>query len=124
MSTSYTEKFNVLEVFEQNPYQKIMMGAQIDNPDDVVVINVFKKGPHLAPDFLSTAQEALSNIIHAEDNEGEQVLVTDYQEGMSLHNYLEGFPADAEKRTALAHTYMEKKRSITVSSTTTLRVFS
>ncbi len=108
MSTSYTEKFNVLEVFEQNPYQKIMMGAQIDNPDDVVVINVFKKGPHLAPDFLSTAQEALSNIIHAEDNEGEQVLVTDYQEGMSLHNYLEGFPADAEKRTALAHTYMEK----------------
>lgn len=41
MSTSYTEKFNVLEVFEQNPYQKIMMGAQVNNPDDVVVINVF-----------------------------------------------------------------------------------
>ncbi len=108
MSTSYTEKFNVLEVFEQNPYQKIMMGARIDNPDDVVVINVFKKGPHLAPDFLDTAQEALSNIIHAEDGEAEQVLVTDYQEGMSLHNYLEGFPADMNKRSELAYAYIQK----------------
>ena len=108
MSASYTEKFNVLEVFEQNPYQKIMMGARIDNPDDVVVINVFKKGPHLAPDFLETAQEALSNIIHAEDGDSEQILVTDYQEGMSLHNYLEGFPADADKRTELANAYIQK----------------
>lgn len=108
MSASYTEKFNVLEVFEQNPYQKIMMGARIDNPDDVVVINVFKKGPHLAPDFLETAQEALSNIIHAEDGESEQILVTDYQEGMSLHNYLESVPADADKRTELANAYLEK----------------
>jgi len=108
MSASYTEKFNVLEVFEQNPYQKIMMGARIDNPDDVVVINVFKKGPHLAPDFLQTAQEALSNIIHTEDGDSEQILVTDYQEGMSLHNYLEGFPADADKRTNLANAYIQK----------------
>jgi len=108
MSTSYTEKFNVLEVFEQNPYQKIMMGARIDNPDDVVVINVFKKGPHLAPDFLETAQEALNNIIHAEDGETEQVLVTDYQEGMSLHNYLEGFPSDMDQRSNLAYAYMKK----------------
>jgi len=108
MSTSYTDKFNVLEVFEQNPYQKIMMGARIDNPDDVVVINVFKKGPHLAPDFLETAQTALSNIIHAEDSEGEQILVTDYQEGMSLHNYLEGFPSDMDQRSNLAYEYMTK----------------
>ncbi len=111
MSTSYTEKFNVLEVFEQNPYQKIMMGAQVNNPDDVVVINVFKKGPQLAPDFLETAQNALSNVIHVEDNSDELVLVTDYQEGMSLHNYLEGVIADSEKRIALAHTYMEKTLS-------------
>lgn len=108
MSTSYTEKFNVLEVFEQNPYQKIMMGAQVNNPDDVVVINVFKKGPQLAPDFLETAQNALSNVIHVEDKSDELVLVTDYQEGMSLHNYLEGVITDSEKRIALAHTYMEK----------------
>ena len=108
MSTSYTEKFNVLEVFEQNPYQKIMMGAQVNNPDDVVVINVFKKGPHLAPDFLETAQNALNNVIHVEDNNEELVLVTDYQEGISLHNYLEGVITNSEKRIALAHTYMEE----------------
>ncbi len=108
MSTSYTEKFNVLEVFEQNPYQKIMMGAQVNNPDDVVVINVFKKGPQLAPDFLETAQNALSNVIHVEDNSDELVLVTDYQEGMSLHNYLEGVIADSEKELPL-HIHTWKK---------------
>jgi len=57
---------------------------------------------------LQTAQEALSNIIHTEDGDSEQILVTDYQEGMSLHNYLEGFPADADKRTNLANAYIQK----------------
>lgn len=107
MSSSYTEKFNVLEVFEQNPYQKIMMGAYVDNPDNVVVINVFKKGVYLSQEFLDTAKEALSNLIHSEENENEVVLVTDYQEGMSLVNYLESFTGDMSARTALADTYMQ-----------------
>ncbi len=108
MSSSYNEKFNVLEVFEQNPYQKIMMGAHADNPDDVVVINIFTKGAFLSADFLETAKSALGNLIHAEENDSEIVLVTDYQEGMSLHNYLDGAAIDMDKRAKLADTYMDK----------------
>lgn len=111
MSTSYTDKFNVLEVFEQNPYQKIMMGAHIDNPDAVVVINIFKKGPHLPGDFLETAKGALSNVIHTESNDSEEILVTDYREGMSLNSYLESGDHAFDSRFALAQVFMDKSLS-------------
>ncbi len=108
MSGPYSEKFNVLEVFEQNPYQKIMMGAKIDQPDDVVVINVFTKGGRVGAAFKQALETTLDNLIHLEDNENELVVVTEYKEGTSLAHYLESFSSTPEDRANLAYDYLNK----------------
>lgn len=111
MSNSYSEKFNVLEVFEQNPYQKIIMGTKKTSTDDVVVINVFNKGEHLDSKFVSDLFSSLQSLAFFEETDTELTIATNYNEGMSLSNYIESSELTDAYRKALATEYLKRLKN-------------
>lgn len=111
MSNSYSEKFNVLEVFEQNPYQKIIMGTKKDSVDDVVVINVFNKGDYVNSKFVSDLFSSLQSLAFFEETDTELIIATNYNEGMSLSNYIESADLTDEYRKALATEYLKRLKN-------------
>lgn len=111
MSNSYSEKFNVLEVFEQNPYQKIIMGTKKDSVDDVVVINVFNKGDYLNSKFVSDLFSSLQSLAFFEETDTELTIATNYNEGMSLSNYIESSDLSDDNRKTLATEYLNRLKN-------------
>lgn len=111
MSNSYSEKFNVLEVFEQNPYQKIIMGTKKDSVDDVVVINVFNKGDYLNSKFVSDLFSSLQSLAFFEETDTELTIATNYNEGMSLSNYIESSDLSDDNRKTLATEYLMRLKN-------------
>ncbi len=111
MSNSYSEKFNVLEVFEQNPYQKIVMGTKIATPDDVVVINIFNKGDYLNSKFVSDLFSSLQSLAFFEETDTDLTIATNYNEGMSLSNYIESTSLSDEDRKTLATEYLKRLKN-------------
>ena len=107
MSASYEEKFNVLEVFEENSYQKIIMGTKKNNPEDVVVINIFKKSELLNSKFVSDLFSSLRFLAFFEETESEISIATDYYEGMSLINYIEDNNLSYDHRKKIALEYLD-----------------
>ncbi|BEP28557.1 hypothetical protein [Helicovermis profundi] len=108
MSEQYKQLFNILEVFEKNDYQKILMGTKIDSADDVVVINIFNKNDIFNTEFFNNLKSSLTNLIHIEENENEIISVTEYKEGTSFSNYLKENTLSAEKANLLANEYINK----------------
>lgn len=106
MGESYKHKFNVLEVFEKNDYQNILMGTKKDSIDDVVVINVFKKGFLINDKFLNDLKNSLANLIHIEENDEEIIAVTEYREGISFSNFLSSANLNIDERIHLIHQYL------------------
>lgn len=111
MSNSYSEKFNVLEVFEQNTYQKIIMGTKKDSADDVVVINVFKKGDYLNSKFVSDLFSSLQSLAFFEETDTDLTIATNYNEGMSLSNYIESTSLSDDDRKTLATEYLKRLKN-------------
>lgn len=106
MSDSYKHKFNVLEVFEKNNFQNILMGTKKDALDDVVVINVFKKGLLINEKFLNDLKSSLANLIHIEETDDEIIAVTEYKEGISFSNFLSTTNLNIDERVNLVHQYL------------------
>ncbi|MGB3367634.1 MAG: hypothetical protein WBA54_09100 [Acidaminobacteraceae bacterium] len=106
MGDSYKHKFNVLEVFEKNDYQNILMGTKKNSIDDVVVINVFKKGFLINDKFLNNLKNSLANLIHIEENDTEIIAVTEYKEGISFSNFLSSANLNIDDRIHLIHQYL------------------
>ena len=106
MSERYKQLFNILEVFEKNNYQKILMGTKASNSDDVVVINIFNKSDILNSEFMSNLKNSLSNLIHIEESENEIIAVTEYKEGTSLSNYLSEEKFTVDEINKLSNEYL------------------
>ncbi len=84
MLYNYEDNFNVLERFEHNEYQNILMGVDKNNPDDVVVINLFKKSVLIQSDLADLFKDHLSSLVMLEETDDEIIVITKYHEGMPL----------------------------------------
>lgn len=98
MTTPYLEKYDVLETFEKNTNQTILTGVSKENPDEIVVINEFNKISALPSDLEPLIQGSFTNILHHESNDSTFVIVTKYNEGMPLHNFLETYDSTVNAR--------------------------
>ena len=108
MSISFNEKFDVLETFEENANQKILMGTSKENPEEVVVINEFLKSGALPADLGSLLQSSLTNLLHFEESDSNFIVVTKYNEGMPLSNFLESYDPTLDGRINFAFEYLNK----------------
>jgi hypothetical protein len=43
MRNSYIDKYDILEIFKDDAYQKILIGTSKENPNEVAVINLLSR---------------------------------------------------------------------------------
>lgn len=108
MSKSYMDKYEILEKFKQNEYQKILIGSNKENSDEVVVINILPKRKFNKTISISQVQRGLNNLIHIEDSDNEMIIVTEYNEGTPLDSYLDYFNTTLKYKINLAYEYLSK----------------
>lgn len=108
MSYKFKEDFNVLENFENNEYQSIMMGVANNNPDNVVVINQFKKSDLINSSLVNEFKNSMTSLISFEETDEEAVVVTKYNEGMPLSNYLKNYDTTLKSRLNFAYEFLKK----------------
>ena len=108
MLYNYEDNFNVLERFEHNEYQNILMGVDKNNPDDVVVINLFKKSVLIQSDLADLFKDHLSSLVMLEETDDEIIVITKYHEGMPLKNYLDNYDTTLKSRINFAYEFLKK----------------
>ncbi len=106
MSTSYIDLYEILDVFEDNAYQKIMMGTPYNNPEEIVIINCLNTNNSWAKKIFETAKSTLKNLVHSEILPDSLVLVTEYQEGKTIDEYIKSI-SDDNRRYYLAKNYLQ-----------------
>ncbi len=87
------------------------MGTKKDSADDVVVINVFNKGNYLNSKFVSDLFSSLQSLAFFEETDTELTIATNYNEGMSLSNYIESTSLSDDDRKALATEYLKRLKN-------------
>lgn len=81
-------RYRIMDVFEKNPLQSLMLGSSAENPDDIVVINEILWSPLFTSELAMSVFEGLISLKdHSEDDFSCQ-LVTTYHKGMPIINYL------------------------------------
>lgn len=99
--------YNIIETYEQNEYQEIQMGTEINNPDNIIVINTLKKLDQYSDDLKTTLENALQNLLHIEKNTDDTLtFVTSYHEGISLKDYLKSSKISNDHRKKIAQDYL------------------
>lgn len=108
MGNSYTDKYEILKTFKKDEFQTVLIGSNKEQPEDVVVINIFNK--YKAARFLSKSQfsNGLNNLVHLEEHDNELIVITEYKEGTPLESYLSYSNTTLKHRINLAYEYMTK----------------
>ena len=100
--------YNIIETYEQNEYQEIQMGTEINNPDNIIVINTLKKLDQYSSDLESRLEKSLQNLLHIEKNNNDTLtFVTSYNEGISLKDYLKSSKISNDHRKKITQDYLD-----------------
>lgn len=81
-------QYRILDVFEKNPLQSLMLGASHEQPDEIAVINEILWNPLFTRELAASLYEGFIGLkSHSEDQASCQ-LVTAYHPGMPIGKYL------------------------------------
>lgn len=104
-------KYKIMDTFEKNPHQSLMLGVSLEDPDDVVVINEVLWSPLFTTELVDTLCEGMLNLKdHSLDAQSCQ-LVTSYHHGMPVGNYLTGRTLPFRTRINLCYEYLKAMTS-------------
>ncbi len=81
-------QYRILDTFEKNPFQNLMLGSSNDAPDDIVVINEIFWSPLFTRSVAESIYSCFLNLkTHSEDDTSCQ-LVTTYHKGTPVAKHL------------------------------------
>ncbi|MEA3424153.1 MAG: hypothetical protein U9Q80_10220 [Bacillota bacterium] len=110
MDQIYNEIYKVINLFQENKYQKIYMGESIEDSALTIVITEFIKSDFIDKDFIDTLKNNLDNLLYFTENETTATFITRYDEGMSIFQVIENIPNTTNFRTNILHDYLNKLR--------------
>ena len=107
MTISYIDKYNIVDTYKDNNFQKILIGSSKDEKQDSVIINIIKDS-----DIFDGLEEAdLSNIfinlLHLEKSNEEVVFVGALRDAIPLGTYLDNIRPSIKERMDLLYTYLQ-----------------
>ncbi|MDK2919045.1 MAG: hypothetical protein PWQ37_1778 [Candidatus Petromonas sp.] len=108
MRNSYIDKYDILEIFKDDAYQKILIGTSKENPNEVAVINLLSRDKFKDIISASQFQKGLNNLVHLKVLDDKVVVVTEYKEGTPLDTYLNYFNTTLKHKINLAYEYLTK----------------
>lgn len=88
MDKHIKENYNIIETYEKNEFQEIHMGTKLEDPEKIIVVNVFDKSFFENPNLVENLKKSLHNLLYMKEEENKINMVTAYNEGISLENYL------------------------------------
>lgn len=100
-------QYHILDVFEKNPLQSLMLGASVDNADEIVVINEVFWSPLFTRELAQSLYDGFINLkTHSEDNASCQ-LVTSYHKGTPIGKYLASRSLPFRNRINLCYEFLK-----------------
>ncbi len=106
-------QYKILDVFEKNTLQSLMLGSSFENPEDIAVINEIIWSPLFTPELLQSLLGGFINLqSHSEDDVSCQ-LVTPYHKGMPIAKYLPSRSLSFQNRINLCYEFLKAMVSYT-----------
>ncbi len=100
-------QYRILDVFEKNPLQSLMLGSSVENPEDIVVINEVIWSPLFTRELIESLFSGFINLrTHSEDDFSCQ-LVTAYHKGMPINKYLSSRTLPFRNRINLCYEFLK-----------------
>jgi len=100
-------QYRIMDVFEKNPFQSLMLGASVENTDDIVVINEVLWSPLFTPQLVEMLTPALHSLrTHSVDQESCQ-LVTAYHQGLPVSKYITSRQPGFKTRINLCYEFLQ-----------------
>lgn len=110
MDNYINENYNIVETYEKNKFQEILMGTENENPEEIILINKFKKA-YFSDTLKDDLETSLKNLRYITESEEEVISVSRYNEGVPLKKYLKLNTLSKEDKNTLAEKYLEKIES-------------
>lgn len=108
MNQSYIDIFDEKDVIEENKLQTVLTGSKKNAPDQLVLINRFKKTSDFNIAFKEILENAIQQKLHIEENEEEIILVTKEIVGENLTLFLSFANITEEKRFDYIYEYLHQ----------------
>lgn len=100
-------QYKILDVFEKNPFQSLMLGASLENPEDIAVVNEVLWSPLFTRELAQSLLGGFINLkTHSEDETSCQ-LVTAYHQGMPISKYLSSRSLPFSNRINLCYEFLK-----------------
>jgi len=104
----YLERFTLEKEFKKNEYQDIYIGMSRSEPREIVIVNILKDKKFPWKSYQEQIEKFFENVRHVERTEEGLVVVTRFDDGEFLLDYLENNSPDMETKMDLFLTYLRK----------------
>ncbi len=108
MTTSNMEKYNLLNTYKDDNYQKITLASEKENPENIALLNIIKKKFLPAPDSLDKFKTCIESLIFSEENQDEIILATSYKKGFPISKYIQYYNPILKTKINFIYEYLNK----------------
>jgi len=99
-------KYDIIDTFDDNTFQTVLMGIDIQTMSDIVIINKLKPTIQLDNDFFSLYKKISDNLITLEVNDQETIIINQYKQSQMLTDYLKEEDLSFDARLTLAKSFL------------------
>lgn len=101
-------QYDIIEVFEENANQLVLLAVDNEKYDDIVIINKVNKSNIITDAFIKEYKSTASNLIQIDEQEDMVVMVNTYKDSTSLKEYLIEKRLDFNERIRLAKSFLSQ----------------
>jgi len=102
------EKYNLLNTYKDDHYQKITLASEKENPENIALLNIIKKKFLPAPDSLDKFKTCIESLIFSEENQDEIILATSYKKGFPISKYIQYYNPILKTKINFIYEYLNK----------------
>ncbi|GEM_PF-1842812 len=108
MINSHMEKYNILNTYKDDNYQKITLASEKENPENIVLLNLIKKEFLHDADSLDKFRNCIESLVFSEEYEDEIILATSYKKGFPISKYIQYYNPILKTRINFVYEYLNK----------------
>lgn len=98
--------YDVIDVFDENQHQTVVMGIDNRNYQDIVIINKLKRTHHIDEAFIHAYKKVAINMIAMDEGDDEVIIINKYEQSQLLSDYLQEINLAFDERIQLAKNFL------------------
>lgn len=105
MSREITD-YDIIDTFDQNKFQTVLMGIDKSNYQDIVIINKLYKSDSINQLFIDKYKKFSENIVGVTSSENEFIVINQYEEAALISDFLNDNSLDLNERIRLGKSFL------------------